>query len=369
MIIRGGVSTALVALVLMAIVAVISIIQSIYRSDTLDLRSYCIMKQPLKCMLPPLPKAATVVSSNRIECNSIRLSSVRMMRSTPSRSSCQAYQFSPDISGSSCPGQMQVFSDSLNPDKLYWKSSYQNPGHMVWGVSSKPWFDPLENDICCSLEENHEKIRLELDRVLEAQKESDTAPLLSPIGSREGEASLVSNGGNWSDFILLDDGTDSTQKKIGKYSPQDLCPHTVNMLKGLEGVSNAVTKSKIGVAMFSCLTPGTYLKPHCGPINIRLTCHLGLIIPENVNIRVGDEWRTWEEGKCLLFDDSFEHEVKHDGDRERIVLLTNLWHPNIRKENWEPLARQARQARQTRVELQEYFNRQISRRSNKRLPD
>eukprot|EP00466_Bigelowiella_natans_P001279 jgi/Bigna1/138250/aug1.43_g12958 len=143
---------------------------------------------------------------------------------------------------------------------------------MVWGVPSKPWFNPLENDICCCLEENYGKIRLELDRVLEARKEFS-------------EASLVSKGGKWSDYILLDDGSGPTKTMTaGKYSPKDLCPYTVNMLEGMEEVSNAVSKSKIGV---------------------------------------GDEWRTWEEGKCLLFDDSFEHEVKHDGDSERIVLLNS----------------------------------------------
>mmetsp|Transcript_29984 Transcript_29984/g.48075 ORF Transcript_29984/g.48075 Transcript_29984/m.48075 type:complete len:302 (-) Transcript_29984:902-1807(-) len=180
----------------------------------------------------------------------------RVITSIRSRSSCQAYEFSPEISGSSCPGQLQVFSDPANLDKLYWKSSYQNPGHMVWGVPSKPWFNPLENDICCCLEENYGKIRLELDRVLEARKEFNT--LISPIGSREGEASLVSKGGKWSDYILLDDGSGPTKTMTaGKYSPKDLCPYTVNMLEGMEEVSNAVSKSKIGVAMFSCLSPGT----------------------------------------------------------------------------------------------------------------
>mgnify|MGYP003309273515 CR=1 FL=1 len=46
-------------------------------------------------------------------------------------------------------------------------------------------------------------------------------------------------------------------------------------------------------------------------------------------IRVGAEWRTWAEGRCLLFDDSFEHEVRNDTDRARVVLLLRFFHPDL----------------------------------------
>ena len=46
-------------------------------------------------------------------------------------------------------------------------------------------------------------------------------------------------------------------------------------------------------------------------------------------MRVGEEVRGWAAGKCLIFDDSFEHEVWHDGDAERIVLICDLWHPQL----------------------------------------
>jgi aspartyl/asparaginyl beta-hydroxylase (cupin superfamily) len=36
-----------------------------------------------------------------------------------------------------------------------------------------------------------------------------------------------------------------------------------------------------------------------------------------------------QEGKCVVFDDSFEHEVWHRGDERRVVLLLNIWHPAI----------------------------------------
>ena len=46
-------------------------------------------------------------------------------------------------------------------------------------------------------------------------------------------------------------------------------------------------------------------------------------------LRVAD--RTYEcvEGRCFAFDDSFEHEAWHDGDRTRIVLVFDVWHPDL----------------------------------------
>ena len=49
-------------------------------------------------------------------------------------------------------------------------------------------------------------------------------------------------------------------------------------------------------------------------------------------IRVGREWRRWAEGACLVFDDSFEHEVVNATDRARVVLLVRFWHPALQHE-------------------------------------
>ena len=69
--------------------------------------------------------------------------------------------------------------------------------------------------------------------------------------------------------------------------------------------------------LFSCLKPGTHLRPHCGSTNTRLTAHLGVVIPPGCSIRAADETREWTEGECIVFDDSFEHEVHHRGDSDR----------------------------------------------------
>lgn len=44
-------------------------------------------------------------------------------------------------------------------------------------------------------------------------------------------------------------------------------------------------------------------------------------------LRVKDDIYRWSPGKCVIFDDSFEHEVWQDGETERIVLVADIPHP------------------------------------------
>ncbi|GAB5370418.1 hypothetical protein AAMO2058_001491200 [Amorphochlora amoebiformis] len=267
-----------------------------------------------------------------------------------------AFEFSPDLSPEGGGGgSVQVFTDPSNPERLYWKSEYQNPAHLMWGVSSQPFFDARKIDTCKRLQDNYETVNRELQRVLEARKEQNE--IFARVGDRRGEATLVQDG-EWRDYALIDDGGGT---KTGSYSPEELCPQTVKLLNSIDPIRDCV-HSKLGIAIFSCLAPGTHLIPHCGPTNLRLTCHLGLRIPEGVSIKVGSESREWEEGKCLIFDDSYLHEVKHTGSEERIVLLVNMWHPAIDSSRWREYAKQANIARQSREDLQMYFNQKSSRR-------
>ena len=85
--------------------------------------------------------------------------------------------------------------------------------------------------------------------------------------------------------------------------------------------------------MFSALNPGCVIKPHCGPWNANLTIHLPLIVPQgDCALRVGGEARRWKEGECLVFDDSFEHEAWNRTEVTRLILLVDIWHPDLTAE-------------------------------------
>jgi len=95
-----------------------------------------------------------------------------------------------------------------------------------------------------------------------------------------------------------------------------LCPATARACAAVPGMRNAG---------FSMLRPGTHLWPHRGELPGVLRCHLPLWVPAgDLGLRSGTETRTWVPGRCLVFDDTCEHEAWNRGDGERVVLLVTF---------------------------------------------
>src|SRR5688572_5946785 len=80
-------------------------------------------------------------------------------------------------------------------------------------------------------------------------------------------------------------------------------------------------------AMFSALAPKAHIPPHNGETNARVVAHLPLVVPEACSYRVGFDWRRWQVGETLIFDDTIEHEARNDSDELRVVLIFDLWNP------------------------------------------
>jgi aspartyl/asparaginyl beta-hydroxylase (cupin superfamily) len=106
----------------------------------------------------------------------------------------------------------------------------------------------------------------------------------------------------------------------------DRCPRT---MAALEHVPMTKIQGQTPSVLFSRLTPGAHIPPHRGMLNCRLICHLPLIVPDGCWLRVGNETRQWREGELMIFDDSFEHEAKNDSGEMRIVLLFDIWRPEL----------------------------------------
>ncbi|MGE3172384.1 MAG: aspartyl/asparaginyl beta-hydroxylase domain-containing protein [Planctomycetota bacterium] len=78
-------------------------------------------------------------------------------------------------------------------------------------------------------------------------------------------------------------------------------------------------------AGFSLFRPGTHLYPHHGEVQGVLRCHLPLVVPTgDLGLRAGGETRVWQPGRCLIFDDTFEHDAWNRGDGDRVVLLVTF---------------------------------------------
>lgn len=105
------------------------------------------------------------------------------------------------------------------------------------------------------------------------------------------------------------------------------CPHA---LAALEAAPVPRIPERSPNVLFSRLAPRTHIPPHNGFLNTRLICHLPLIVPPACGkLRCGSEERAWEEGRLMVFDDSIEHEAWNDSDAERIVLLFEIWRPEL----------------------------------------
>ena len=121
-----------------------------------------------------------------------------------------------------------------------------------------------------------------------------------------------------------------------------MCPQTAALLDELP---LADQPGYAPTAMFSALEAHTRIPPHTGSTNVRLLCHLPLILPGPAFFRVGAETRAWEIGQGWVFDDTIEHEAWNDADELRVILIFDLWNPFI-EEGEKPLINALLAARQ-----------------------
>ena len=123
----------------------------------------------------------------------------------------------------------------------------------------------------------------------------------------------------WSTLYLWENGG-PVEKNVAR------CPRT---FAALTEVPLPRITTRAPSILFSLLKPGARIAAHNGMINTRLICHLPLIVPPGCGFRVGNEIREWEVGKLLIFDDTIEHEAWNDGKEDRVVLIFDVWRPEL----------------------------------------
>lgn len=123
----------------------------------------------------------------------------------------------------------------------------------------------------------------------------------------------------WSSFHLYKGGL-----RVDEHCAR--CPLT---LEALQDVPLVQIDGHAPEVFFSVLRPGAHIPPHFGLGNHKLAVHLPLLVPNSCAIRVGRETRSWTEGACMIFDDSFEHEAWNKSSQVRVVLIMEIWNPDI----------------------------------------
>nr|KAF6326103.1 aspartate beta-hydroxylase [Pipistrellus kuhlii] len=199
----------------------------------------------------------------------------------------------------------------LGHQRGHFASVWQRSLYNVDGLKAQPWWTPRETgytELVKSLERNWKLIRDEGLAVMDKAK-----GLFLP------EDENLREKGDWSQFTLWQQGRKNENACKG-------APKTCSLLDKFP----ETTGCRRGQIKYSIMHPGTHVWPHTGPTNCRLRMHLGLVIPkEGCKIRCANETKTWEEGKVLIFDDSFEHEVWQDAASFRLIFIVDVWHPEL----------------------------------------
>ena len=170
------------------------------------------------------------------------------------------------------------------------------------------FFDPAKFGWVDAIERDWRAVRAELDAVL---ADRSRIPNFQDVSD---EQRAITQDDRWKVFVFTVFGT-----RIEKNCTR--CPRTARLLAGIPGLRNS---------MFSIVAPRKRIPEHRGPYCGLLRYHLALKVParrEDCTIRVDGIDRHWEEGRTMIFDDSFVHSVANETDEERVVLFADFERP------------------------------------------
>jgi beta-hydroxylase len=179
--------------------------------------------------------------------------------------------------------------------------------YLFSGVPKQPFYNTADFPELTVLRDNWQIIREEAKQLVEAGyiKAADN-------NNDMGFNSFFKRG--WKRFYL---------KWYDNFLPsaQSQCPRTIELLKNIPNIHGA---------MFTMLPQdGGRLKPHRDPYAGSLRYHLGLITPnsEKCRIYVDGILYYWQDGKDILFDETYIHSARNDTDIDRVILFCDVERP------------------------------------------
>ncbi|MET1110732.1 MAG: aspartyl/asparaginyl beta-hydroxylase domain-containing protein [Allosphingosinicella sp.] len=175
-------------------------------------------------------------------------------------------------------------------------------------VGDSPVYDSRLFPWIAQLEARWPEIRAEVDRLL-AREEG-----IPPLADISPDHRRIAPPDKWKSFFLWGYGY-RNEENIAR------CPKTAAAVAGIPGLNSA---------FFSILAPGAHIPRHRGVTKAILTAHLGLIVPRrrrDCRMQVDGQALGWNEGRTLVFDDTYHHEVWNDSDEQRVILLIQFRRP------------------------------------------
>jgi aspartyl/asparaginyl beta-hydroxylase (cupin superfamily) len=184
------------------------------------------------------------------------------------------------------------------------------PNVQFYERESFPWLADVEQEC--------DAIRAELLRVMEGPEAFTPYVTGDANRPRKDEQGMLNNPA-WSAFYLWKNGEPVAANL-------ERCP---SVMRALRNVPLSVVPNRSPSILFSMLKPGAHIPPHNGLVNTRLICHLPLLVPGRCRFRVGNDVREWMTGRSWVFDDTIEHEAWNDSDQTRVILLFDVWRPEL----------------------------------------
>lgn len=193
-------------------------------------------------------------------------------------------------------------------------------GMFIPGLPPTPFFEREDFPWIERLEAGIPVIREELLALMQTDNPFTPYVQMPPDSPQARDWAIVNHSDTWASRHVYRHGEliESTAA---------LCPRTVALL---DTVPVMRIPGHAPEVLFSVLKAHSRIPPHHGTVNGRLIIHVPLIVPFNCGaLKAANEQRTWEEGKCIIFDDSFAHEAWNDSDHTRVVLLVDTWNPHL----------------------------------------
>lgn len=175
-------------------------------------------------------------------------------------------------------------------------------------VGDSAFFETQQYEWVEKLEANWQLIRQELDSLLDSL---NTIPNFQDISK---DQYSITQDNRWKTYFFYAYGL-KAEKNCHR------CPQTAQLIEQIPGMKTA---------FFSILLPHKQIPEHRGPYKGVLRYHLALKVPEaaaNCGITVGGETRHWQEGKSLIFDDTFPHKAWNNTEEIRVVLFLDFVRP------------------------------------------
>jgi hypothetical protein len=197
---------------------------------------------------------------------------------------------------------------------------HQEPTHYRYpGLAAIEFFDSQYAALKHRLRSLYPAIRAEFETLAQNHAARIRPYVEFTPGQPVGHWRALNNSARWSALHLV---------RYGEVDPVNAaaCPQTMAAFAA-EGQPDIP-----GLApniMFSLLAPHTSIPAHHGVANFRAVLHLPLIVPPGCQFRVGADTRTWIEGEPWVFDDTIEHEAWNRSPALRVVLIADLWRPEL----------------------------------------